>query len=67
MFQHPSKPSQPVDMESVKNYLLSHKQSQKTYFDKAHGTCDLIELGPGQEMLIRSPVKDEYIPRTIVK
>ena len=63
-FQHPSKP---VDMESVRNYLISHRQSQKTYFDKAHGTHDLIELGPRQEVLFRSPVEDEYIPRTIVK
>ena len=38
MLQHPGKPSQPVDMESVRNYLLSHRQSQKMYFDGAHGT-----------------------------
>ena len=50
-FQCPSKPSQPVNMESVRNYPLSHKQSQKTYFDKAHGACDLPELDPGQEVL----------------
>ena len=59
IFQCPGKPSQPVDMESVRNYLLSCRQSQKTYFNKAH---DLIELGLGQEVLFRSPVEDKYIP-----
>ena len=61
------KPSQSVDMESVRNYLLSHRQSQKTYFNRGHGAHDLIELGPGQEVLFRSLIKDEYIPGTIVK
>ena len=65
-FQHPGRPSQPVDMESVRNYLLSHKQSQKAQFDKAHGAHDLPELGTGQEVLFWSPVKDEYIPWTMV-
>ena len=64
-FQLPSKPSQPVDMKNVRNHLLSCKQSQKTYFNEAHGTHDLIELGPVQEVLFRSPVK--YIPRTFIK
>ena len=66
-FKHPTKPSQPVEMESARNYLLSRKQSPKTYFDKAHGACDLPELGPGQEVLFWSPAKDEYIPRTIIE
>ena len=67
MFQCLSKPSQPVDMESVRNYLLSHRQSQKTYFDRAHGVHGLTELGPGQELLFRSLVENEYIPGTIVR
>ena len=54
-------------MENVRKYLLSCRQSQKMYFDRAHGTCDLIELGSGQEVLFRSPGEDEYIPRTIIK
>ena len=53
-------------MESVRNYLLSHKQYQKAQFDKAHGAHDLPELGPRQEVLFWSPVEDEYITRTIV-
>ena len=65
-FQHPGRPSQPVNMERVRNYLLSHKQVQSTQFNKAHGAHALPELTPGQEMLFRSPVDKEYIPRTII-
>ena len=52
-------------MESVRNYLLSHKQSQKTYFNKAHGPCDLLVQDPGQEVLFQSPVENKYISGTI--
>ena len=31
--QHPSRPSTPVNMESVRNYFLSRKQSLKVQFD----------------------------------
>ena len=53
-------------MESMRNYLLSKRQSQKAQFERAHGACELQELSPGQEVLFRSPGQDEYIPRTIV-
>ena len=59
---HPGGPSTPVDMESVRNYLLSRKQYQNTAFDRAHGTCELQQLDPGkkcfsdpQAMMITSP------------
>ena len=60
------KPSQPVDMERVLNFLLSCKQSQCIQFDKAHGARALPELPQGQEVLFRTPSGDEYIPGTIV-
>ena len=44
--QHPSKPSQPVNMGRVRNFLLSHKQSQCNQFNKAHGAHALLELPP---------------------
>ena len=50
-FQCPGRPSHPVYIESVRNYLPSHKQSQKTYFDKVYGVRDLPELDTGQEVL----------------
>ena len=64
--QHPSRPRAPVNMESVKTYLLSRKQSQKAQCDRAHGTHELQKLGLGEEVLFRSPHDDEYIPKTIV-
>ena len=53
-------------MESVRNYLLSRKQSQKVQIDRAHGVHELQELGPGQEVLFRSSGEDKYIPGTII-
>ena len=64
--QHPGKPSQPVHMERVRNFLLSCKQNQCDQLNKAHGACALPELPPGQEVLFRSPSDEEYIPGTIV-
>ena len=52
--------------ESVRNYLLSRKQSQKAQFDKAHGASELQELGLEQEVLFRSASDIEYIPGTVV-
>ena len=43
-FQHPGRPSQPVNMERVRDYLLSHKQAQSTQFNKAHEAHALPEL-----------------------
>ena len=65
-FQHPGRPSQPVNTERVRNYLLSNKQAQSTQFIKAHVACALPELTPGQEVLFRSLVDSKYIPGTII-
>ena len=65
-FQYPGKPTTPNDMEQVCNYLLSKKQTQKTHFNRAHGTRELPELGLGQEVLFWSPTDNEYIPGTMV-
>ena len=64
-FQCPGRPSQPVNMERVRNYLLSHKQAQGTLCNKVHWAHTLPELTPGQEVLFRSLVDSEYIPGTI--
>ena len=65
-FQQPSKPSQPVNMERVQDYLLSCKQSQSTWFNKANRAHALPELSPGYEVLFRSPAEREYINGTII-
>ena len=65
-FQWPGKPSTPVDMECVCNFLLLRKQSQKQHFGHAHNARELQQLDPGQEVLYLSPAENEYIPRTII-
>ena len=50
----------------MENFLLSKKQSQKTHFDWSHGTCQLTELGPSQEVLFRSLLTMNTLPGTIV-
>ena len=65
--QHPGRPSHPVDLEKIRNYLTSRKQAQCHQFNKAHRARVLRELLPGQEVLFRSPADDEYIPGTIIE
>ena len=47
----PGKPSQPVDMEAVRNYLITKKTMQKENHDKAHNVKPLPELIQGKEVL----------------
>ena len=61
------RPSQPVDMEKIRNFLLSRKQAQCDQFNKSHWSHALPELPPGQEVLFRSPLDDDYISGTIIK
>ena len=65
--QWPGKPSQPIDLEKVRNFLISRRQAQCDQFNKAHGAWPLPELPPGQEVLFRSPADDKYIPGTILE
>ena len=65
-FQHPRKPSTPVDMEHVHNFQLLRKQSQKQHFYQAHNAKELQQLDLGQEVLVLSPAENEYYPATIV-
>ena len=55
MIQCPSKPLMPVDMETVWNYLITKKQYQKMYFDRAYNVQPLSTLNPRQEVLFLSP------------
>ena len=65
--QWPGRPSQPVDMENIRNFLISKRQAQCDQFNKAHGVWALQELPPDQEVLFRSPASDEYIPGIIIE
>ena len=62
----PGRPSQPIDIEQVCNYLISKKATQKENHDKRHNVKPLTELNPGQVVLFLSPVDPhEYIKGTI--
>ena len=65
-FQCHSKPSTPVDMECICNYLVSKCHSQKQSFNREHSIRELQELQPGQEVLFLSPAADQYIPGTVI-
>ena len=65
--QWPGKSSQPIDLEQVRNFLISRRQAQCDQFNKSHGVQALSELPPGQEILFRSPAEDEYIPGTRIE
>ena len=65
--EHPGKPSQPVDMEAVRNYLITKKTSQKDNHDKAHNVKPLSELIQGQVVLFLSTADpNQYIEGTII-
>ena len=49
---HPGKPSTPVDMEAVRDYLITKKNLQKEYHDKTHNAKSLLDLSQGQEVLL---------------
>ena len=65
--QQPGRPSQPIHVEKVRNFLISRRQAQCDQFNKAHRVQALSELPPGQEVLFKSPADDEYIPGTITE
>ena len=65
--QWPGWPSQLVDMEKIRNFLISNKQAQCDQFNKPHGAQAHPELHPGQEVLFRSLAVDEYILGTILE
>ena len=64
---HPGKPSTPVDMEAVRDYLITKKNLQKEYHDKTHNAKPLPELSQGQEVLFLSPADpNQYIEGTVL-
>ena len=58
----PGKPSTPVDMEAVRDYLITKKNLQKEYHDKTHNAKSLPDLSQDQEVLFLSPADpNQYI------
>ena len=63
----PGRPSQPVDMEAVRSYLITKKVLQKENHDKAHNVRTLPELIQGQEVLFLSPADpNQYMEGIII-
>ena len=63
----PGHPSTPIDLEQVRDYLITKKSVQKHYYDKRHNTRPLPDLSPAQDVLFLSPVDQmSYIEGTIV-
>ena len=60
-FQHPRKPSTPVNMECACSFLLLRKHSQKQHFNCAHNARELQQLDPGQEVFIINKASAECI------
>ena len=65
--QWPGRPPQPINLEKVRNFLISRRQAQCDQFNKTHRVWALSELPSGQEVLFKSPANDEYIPGTIIE
>ena len=63
----PGKLSTPVDMEAVRNYLITKKTLQKEYHDKTHNAKPLPDLIQGQKILFLSPADpNQYIEGTVI-
>ena len=63
----PGKLSTPVDMEAVRNHLITKKNSQKEYHDKTHNAKPLPDLIQGQEVLFLSSADpNQYIEGTVL-
>ena len=63
----PGHPSTPIDLEQVRDYLITKKSVQKHYYDKRHNTRPLPDLSPRQDVLFLSPVdQTSYLEGTIV-
>ena len=56
----PGKPSTPVDMEAVRNYLITKKNMQKECHDKTHNAKPPPDLTQGQEVLFLSPADPNH-------
>ena len=63
----PSHPSTPINLEQVRDYLITKKSTQKHYYDTRHNTRPLPDLSPSQDILFLSPVDQmSYLKGTIV-
>ena len=63
----PGHPATPINLEQVRDYLITKRSAQKHYYDRRHNTRPLPDLSPGQDVLFLSPVDQmSYLEGTIV-
>ena len=63
----PVQPPTPIDLEHVRDYLITKRLTQKHYYHKRHNTRPLPDLNPRQDILFLSPVdQTSYLEGTIV-
>ena len=66
MAECPGRPSHPVDMDNIHNFLISKKATQKENHDNSHKASTLPDMIPGQEVLFLGPADPhQYIEGTI--
>ena len=65
-YRHRHQPTH-VDLDQVRDYLITKKSKQKFHYDKRHNAKLLNDLEPGQEVLFLSPIDHKsYIEGTVV-
>ena len=66
--ERPGKPSQPVNFELIRNYLIVQKELKTENHDRRHQVKPLPELQPRQQVLFLNCTdnKSEYIKGTIL-
>ena len=64
----PGHPSTPINLEQVRDYLITKRSVQKHYYDKIHNQDKTLpDLSPSQDILFLSPVDQmSYLEGTIV-
>ena len=64
---HPGQPSVPIDLEQVRDYLITKTNQQKTHHDKRYRAQPLSDLSPGQDVLfLRCTDQPSYLEGTIL-
>ena len=63
----PGQPSTPIDLDRLRDYLITKKSAQKHHYDKIHNARPLPDLIPKQDDLFLSPGdQTSYLEGTII-
>ena len=63
----PRQPSIPINLEQVRDYLITKNLAQKHHYDQRHNARPLPDLSPRQDILFLSPIEQtSYLEGTII-